>query len=100
MKERENILLLLFGPTVHMVGIDMLPKEFLSALVFIVCGAFLTIIGSYYQWIYPKNRSKLWLILPGLITAFAYFPLILLPEDTSGTLAERFKRIFPDGKRQ
>jgi hypothetical protein len=100
MRGRENILLLLSGPTIHLIGIDQLPSGVVEGLVFVICGAFLTIVGSYYQWIYPKNRSKLWLILPGLITAFAYLPLILLPEDTSGTVAERFKRIMPDGKQR
>ncbi|MFC2042332.1 hypothetical protein ACFLTV_02395 [Chloroflexota bacterium] len=98
MKNRENLLLLLFGPTVHLVGIDMLSQDVIRGLVMILLGAFLTILGSYRQWVYPKNVSKLWLILPGFITAFGYLPLILLRENTSGTLSERFKRIFPDSR--
>ena len=38
----------------------------------------LTVVGSYYQWIGPKNRSKLWLIFPGLFTAFGYIPLVVI----------------------
>ena len=95
MKTRENLILLLFGPTVTVVGIDMLSRDFIRGLVIILMSAFLTILGSYYQWVYPKNRSKLWLIIPGFFTAFGYVPLMLLKESTSGTLSERFRRVFP-----
>ena len=80
MKTRENILLLLCGPTVIVVGIDMLSKDVPRGLIIILMSVFLTSIGSSYQWVNPKNRSKLWLFFPVTFSAFGYVPLILLKE--------------------
>ena len=95
MTARLYILLLLFGPTMTVVGIDALSREFTRGLVIILLAHLSTIIASYYQWVSPKNRSKLWLIIPGVFSALGYVPLMLLKEDTSGTLNDRFKRVFP-----
>jgi len=62
------------------VGIDLLSRDVFRGLLIILGAIFLTVVGSYYQWVEPKNRSKLWLLLPGLFTAFGYFPLMLLGE--------------------
>jgi len=80
MGKSGNTLILLFGPAVTVVGIDSLVTDGLRGLWIILLASLLTVIGSYYQWIGPKNRSKLWLILPGLFTGFGYFPLMLLKE--------------------
>jgi len=45
-----------------------------------LAAVFLTVLGGYYQWIDPKNRSKLWLVFPGLFTAVGYLPLAFLGE--------------------
>ena len=78
MKTRENILLLLCGPTVMVVGIDMLSRDTFRGLIIISMSVFVTIIGSFYQWVEPKNRSKLWLLFPAIFSAFGYVPLVLL----------------------
>jgi len=78
MNKKGNTLLLLFGPTVIVVGFDTLSQNVVSGLVIMLMAAFVTIVGSYYQWVYPKNRSKLWLILPCIFLWFGYIPLMLL----------------------
>lgn len=78
MKTRENMLLLLSGPTIMIVGIDMISKDTSRGLIIILMSAFLTSIGSAYQWVNPKNRNKLWLLFPISFSAFGYVPLILL----------------------
>jgi len=70
----------LFGPAAIVVGIDMLPKDATRGLIIILMSVFLTSIGSVYQWVNPKNRSKLWLFFPVTFSAFGYVPLILLGE--------------------
>ncbi|MFC1901881.1 hypothetical protein ACFLX3_03025 [Chloroflexota bacterium] len=80
MKTRENMLLLLCGPTVTIVGIDILSKDATRGLIIILMSVFLTSIGSNNQWVNPKNRSNLWLFFPVAFSAFGYIPLILLRE--------------------
>ena len=80
MKTRENMLLLLCVPTVIVVGIDMLSRDVFRGLIIILMSVFLTTIGSSYEWVNPKNRSKLWLFFPLTFSAFGYVPLILLRE--------------------
>ena len=89
-------LLLLFGPAMTVVGIDVLSREVIRGLVIISSAHLITIIASYYQWVSPKHRSRLWLIFPGIFSALGYVHLIFLKEDTSGTLSDRFNRIFPE----
>ena len=95
MKTRENILLLLCGPAVIVVGIDMLSKDVFRGLMIILMSVFLTIIGSSYQWVNPKNRSKLWLLFPAIFSAFGYVPLILLREKKRiiNRIGERFTSV-------
>ena len=78
MGKSGNTLILLFGPAVTVVGINFLSTDVLRGLVIILLAVSLTVVGSYYQWIEPKNRSKLWLIFPGLFTAFGYIPLVVI----------------------
>ena len=80
MKIRESILLLLCGPTLTVFGIDMLSRDASRGLIIILMSVFLTTLGSYWQWVEPKNRSKLWLLFPVIFSAFGYAPLILLGE--------------------
>lgn len=80
MGKRENRLLLLFGPTGIVVGFDTLSRDVVIGSVLMLMAAFVTIFGSYNQWVYPKNRSKLWLILPCIFLWFGYVPLMLLKE--------------------
>jgi len=80
MKKRGNTLLLLCGPAITVVGVDLLSRDFLRGLMIILAAVFLTVLGGYYQWIDPKNRSKLWLVFPGLFTAVGYLPLAFLGE--------------------
>jgi hypothetical protein len=95
MKTRENILLLLCGPTIIVVGINMLSTDVFRGLIIILMSAFLTSIGSSYQWIEPKNRSKLWLLFPVIFSAFGYVPLILLREKKQiiNRIGERFTSV-------
>ncbi|MFC1969566.1 hypothetical protein ACFLVF_03665 [Chloroflexota bacterium] len=80
MNQRGNSLLLLFGPAVTVVGIDTLSRNVVIGLVIMLMATFITIVGSYYQWVFPKNRSMLWLILPCFFLWFGYIPLMLLRE--------------------
>ena len=73
-----NTLILLFGPTGTTLGINFLSRDVFQGLLIILLATFLTVIGSYYAWVEPKNRSKFWLIFPGLLTAFGYIPLMVL----------------------
>ena len=72
--------LLLFGPTLIVVGIDLLSRDVIRGSILLLAAPSLTVVGSYYQWLEPKNRSKLWLLFPGLFTVFGYLPLMLLKE--------------------
>ena len=72
--------LLLFGPTLIVIGIDCLSRDFIRGSILLLVAPFLTVVGSYYQWLEPRNRSKLWLLFPGLFTVFGYLPLMLLKE--------------------
>ena len=98
MKTRENMLLLLCGPTVIVVGIDILSKDAARGILIILVSAFLTTIGSSYQWVNPKNRSKLWLFFPITFSAFGYVPLILLREKKRiiSRIGERFTSVAED----
>ena len=78
MKTRENVLLLLSGPAVVAVGVDILSRDITRGLIVISMSVFLTIIGSYYQWVDQKKRSKLWLLSPAVFSAVGYIPLMLL----------------------
>jgi len=78
MGKSGNTLILLFGPAVTVVGIHFLSTDVFRGLLIILSAVLLTVVGSYYQWIEPKNRSKLWLIFPGLFTAFGYIPLVVI----------------------
>jgi len=78
MGKSGNTLILLFGPAVTVVGINFLSTDVFRGLLIILLAVCLTVVGSYYQWIEPKNRSKLWLIFPGLFTAFGYIPLVVI----------------------
>ena len=78
MGKSGNTLILLFGPTMTVVGINFLLTDVFRGLVIILLAVCLAVIGSYFQWIEPKNRSKLWLIFPGLFTAFGYIPLVVI----------------------
>lgn len=80
MGKSGNTLLLLFGPAMTVVGIDFLSRHLFRGLVIILAAVLLTVVASYYQWVEPKNRSKLWLIFPVLFTAFGYIPLMVLGE--------------------
>ena len=95
MKTRENMFLLLCGPAVIVVGIDMLSKDATGGLIIIFMSVFLTSIGSTYQWVSPKNRSKLWLFFPVTFSAFGYIPLILLREKKriSNLIGESFTSV-------
>ncbi|MFC1870104.1 hypothetical protein ACFLYE_02400 [Chloroflexota bacterium] len=72
--------LLLFGPTLIIVGLDLLSNDVVRGSIVLLAAPFLTIVGSYYQWLEPKKRSKLWLLFPGLFSVFGYLPLVLLKE--------------------
>ena len=78
MGKRENTLLLLFGPTITVVGIPLLLENVYRGFFIILAAVFLTVLGSFYQWVQPKNRSKLWLLFPGLFSVFGYVPLMAL----------------------
>ena len=78
MKIRESILLLLGGPTLTVFGIDMLSRDAPRGFIIILMSVFLTAIGSHWQWVGPKNRSKLWLLFPAIFSGFGYAPLMLL----------------------
>jgi len=78
MGKSGNTLLLLFGPAMAVVGIYFMSTDVFRGLSIILLAIFLTVVGSYYQWIEPKNRSKFWLIIPVLFTAFGYIPLMVL----------------------
>ena len=89
--------MLLFGPAVIVVGADIMSRDFTRGLAIIAMAVFVTIISSYYRWVRPKNRSRLWLIFPALLSALGYIPLMLLKLKITGTLHERYKRAFPNG---
>ncbi|MCK4863137.1 MAG: hypothetical protein KAS25_02525 [Dehalococcoidales bacterium] len=78
MIKNGNILILLFGPSMAVVSLDFLVRDVLRGTAILIFAAFLTVVGSYYQWIKPKNRSKFWLIFPALLTFYGYIPLIVL----------------------
>lgn len=78
MGKSGNTLILLFGPALTVVGINFLSTDVFRGLLIILLAVLLTVVGSYSQWIEPKNRSKLWLIFPGLFTAFGYIPLVVI----------------------
>jgi len=78
MGKSGNTLLLLFGPAMTVVGIDFLSPDVFRGRVIILVAVFVTVVACYYQWVEPKNRSKLWLVFPGLFTAFGYVPLMVL----------------------
>ena len=92
MGTRGNTLILLFGPALTVVGIDTLSQGVFRGLSIIFLAAFVAVIGSYYQWVEPKNRSKLWLIFPELLTAFGYIPLIVLKK--INRVVDRLSRDF------
>lgn len=73
-----KILILLFGPSMAVVSIDFLTWDVIRGTAILSFAVFLTVVGSYYQWVKPKNRSKLWLIFPALFTVYGYIPLIVL----------------------
>jgi len=78
--ERERRLLLMFGPTNLIVGIDILSGDVICGIIAILSASLITIFASYNQWVYPKNRKWLWLTFPGLLSVFGYVPLMLLRE--------------------
>ena len=96
MGKRGNTILLLFGPAMTVVGIDFLSRDVYRGLVSISAAVFITVVGSYYQWVEPKNRSKLWLIFPGLFTALGYIPLKVLR--TRRLIFDRLSRGFEFNK--
>ncbi|MFC2033117.1 hypothetical protein ACFLUB_01165 [Chloroflexota bacterium] len=92
MEKSGNKLLLLFGPTVTVVGINFLSTDILRGLGIILLAVFLTVVGSYFQWIEPKDRSKFWLIFPGLFSALGYIPLVIIR--TRKRIIDRLSRGF------
>jgi len=62
------------------VGINFLSTDVFRGLVIILLAVYLTVVGSSYQWITPKNRSKFWLLFPAIFSAFGYVALMRLRE--------------------
>ena len=87
METRLRKILLLFGPTIVVVGADTLSWDVSRGIILILLAVFITVVASYYQWVEPKDRSKLWLLFPGFFTVLGYIPLMLLGEQ---------KQIFND----
>ncbi|MFC1956415.1 hypothetical protein ACFLWZ_07895 [Chloroflexota bacterium] len=96
MGKSGNTLLLLFGPAMTVVGIDFLSPDVFRGRVIILVAVFVTVVASYYQWVEPKSRNKLWLIFPGLFTAVGYIPLMVLRKRR--LIFDRLSRGFESSK--
>ena len=92
MDKSGNKLLLLFGPAMTVVGINFLSTDTFRGLAIILLAISLTVVGSYFQWIVPKDRSRIWLIFPGLFSAFGYIPLVIIRKRKR--IIERLSRGF------
>lgn len=71
---------LILGPILVAVGNDVSEHDVFEGIMVTLGAIALMITGSYYRWVKPKNRSKLWLLFPGFLAVFGYIPLIIMGE--------------------
>ncbi|MFC1961964.1 hypothetical protein ACFLWN_02835 [Chloroflexota bacterium] len=71
-------LILVFCPGMTVASIYMFSVDVFRASMILLSTECLVAVGSYYQWVKPKNRSKLWLLFPMIFGVFGYIPLMFL----------------------